>query len=137
LKTILAVSYLCILNSGFGQTNEIDSQINIIEKANVVSGYNKGINGIISEEYLAYLKLREICSFPELRYLIEHKNPHVRAYAFMALSIKNPKLAEAALNDHRSDFEMITVMDGCFGERKTVAAFMRSKGLSLGKPLGF
>jgi hypothetical protein len=119
---------ILITNCVIAQSAKIDSLVNIIVNANVVSAYTKGINGIISEEYQAYKSLIEICQSEELISLCKHQNACVRCYAFLALLKKNRTLAEEMLLSSYVDNEKVTLINGCFGQRVTVTDFMKSRG---------
>ncbi|MCP9756816.1 hypothetical protein EGI26_16750 [Lacihabitans sp. CCS-44] len=136
MKAILLVLVL-VTNYSFAQSSKIDSLVAIIEHANVVSGYTKGINGIISEEYQAYKGLIEIYKTEELIALCQHQNACVRCYAFLALLNKNRTLAEEILLKNSIDNEKVTLINGCFGQRISVSDFMKSRGREIENPYGF
>lgn len=119
MKAILLVLVL-VTNYSFAQYSKIDSLVTILENVNVVSGYTKGINGIISEEYQAYKNLIEVCKTEELITLCQHQNACVRCYAFLALFNKNRTLAEEILLKNALDNEKVTLINGCFGQRISV-----------------
>ena len=124
-------------NYTFAQSVKIDSLVAIIVNANVVSGYTKGINGIISEEYQAYKSLLENCKNEELIVLCRYPNACVRCYAFLALLNKNRTLAEEMLGSADFDNEKVTIINGCFGQRVTVSDFMKSRGREIQNPFSF
>lgn len=136
MKVILLVLVL-VTNYSFAQSSKIDSLVSIIVNANVVSGYTKGINGIISEEYQAYKDLIMICEIEELITLCKHQNACVRCYAFLALSNKKRTLAEEILLKNGIDNEQVTLINGCFGQRITVSDFMKSRGREIENPYSF
>ncbi len=124
-------------NYSFAQSSKIDSLVTIIVNANVVSGYTKGINGIISEEYQAYKSLIDICKTEELLILLKHQNACVRCYAFMAIMHKNRTLAEEKILNNNIDNEKVTLINGCFGQRITVSDFMKSRGREIENQYSF
>lgn len=126
-----------ISNYTFAQSSKIDSLVDIIVKANVVSGYTKGINGVISEEYQAFKSIIEICKTEELITILQHQNACVRCYTFLALLNKNRTLAEEILLRNTIDNEMITLINGCFGQRISVSNFMKSRGREIENPYRF
>lgn len=136
MKLILFVLVL-VTNYSFAQPSKIDSLVAIIVEANVVSGYTKGINVIISEEYQAYKGLIEICKTEELISLCQHQNACVRCYAFLALLNKNRTLAEEIKHKNSIDNEKVTLINGCFGQRISVSDFMKSRGREIENPYGF
>ncbi len=136
MKRVLFILVL-MTNYTFGQSVKIDFFVTIIENANVVSGYTKGINGIIYKEYQAYKGLIEICKTDELITLCQHQNACVRCYAFLALLNKNRTLAEEMLANAHVDNEKVTIINGCFGQRVTVSDFMKSRGREIENPFSF
>ncbi len=135
IKILLAL--VLISNYTLAQSSKIDSLVAIIVKGNVVSGYTKGINGIVSDEYQAYESIIEICKTEELITLLEHHNPCVRCYAFLALLNKNKSLAGEILLKDAIDNEKVTLINGCFGQRISVSDFIKSKGREIENPYRF
>ncbi|HLO43601.1 MAG TPA: hypothetical protein VK175_04655 [Leadbetterella sp.] len=127
MKGILLILILTT-NCTFSQSPKIDSLVSIIVNANVVSGYTKGINGIISPEYQAYQGLIKTCKSEDLIALCKHQNPCVRCYAFLALLHTNRRLAEEIFSNAVVDHEEVTLINGCFGQSITVSDLMKSRG---------
>jgi hypothetical protein len=136
MKGILLILILTT-NCTFSQSAKIDSLVSIIVNANVVSGYTKGINGIISEEYKAYQGLIKTCKSEDLKSLCKHQNPCVRCYAFLALLHTNRRIAEEMFSNAEVDHEEVTLINSCFGQRITVSDFMKSRGREIENPLIF
>jgi hypothetical protein len=136
MKGILLILILTT-NCTFSQSAKIDSLVSIIVNANVVSGYTKGINGIISPEYQAYQGLIRTCKSEDLIALCKHQNPCVRCYAFLALIHTNKIRAEEIFSNAEIDNEEVTLISGCFGQRISVSDFMKSRGRELENPLIF
>jgi len=121
----------------FAKSVKIDSLVAKIVNANVGSGYTKGINGIISEEYQAYKSLVENCKNEELIVLCRYPNACVRCYAFLALLNKNRILTEEILASANFYNEKVTIISGCFGQRVTVLDFMKSRGREIQNPISW
>jgi hypothetical protein len=126
-----------LANNTFAQPSKVDSLVNIIEDANVVSGYTKGINGIISEEYQSYKKVLQICKTEELISLLQHQNACVRCYAFLVILNKNRTLAEEILHKNSIDNEKVTLINGCYEQRISVSDFIKSRGREIDNPNHF
>lgn len=135
MKKIILLLFF-VANYSFAQSSTIDSLVAIIVDANVVSGYTKGINGIISEEYQAYQGLVRLCTSEDLMSLCKHQNACVRCYAFLALLNTNVGLAEEIISSAKSDNEKITLINGCFGQKMTVSDFIKSRGRQIESPFG-
>lgn len=136
MREILLI-LLLTTNYTLAQSNTVDSLVAIIVNANVVSGYTKGINGIISPEYQAYQGLIRTCKYEDLISLFKHQNPCVRCYAFLALLNTNRSLAEEMYSNAEVDNEKVTLINGCFGQRITVSDFMKSRGKEIENSLRF
>jgi hypothetical protein len=109
----------------------------IIVDANVISGYTKGINGIVSEEYQVYQGLVRLCTSEDLMSLCKHQNACLRCCAFLALLNTNVGLVEEIIASDKSDNEKVTLINGCFGQKITVSDFMKSRGRQIESSFGF
>jgi hypothetical protein len=136
MKKIIVLLFFMV-NYSFAQSSKIDSLVAIIVDANVVSGYTKGINGIVSEEYQVYQGLVRLCTSEDLMSLCKHQNACVRCYAFLALLNTNGRLAEEIIASANSDNEKITLINGCFGQKITVSDFMKSRGRQIESSFAF
>jgi hypothetical protein len=136
MKKIIVLLFF-VVNYSFAQSSKIDSLVAIIVDANVISGYTKGINGIVSEEYQVYQGLVRLCTSEDLMSLCKHQNACVRYCAFLALLNTNVGLVEEIISSAKSDKEKITLINGCFGQKITFSDFMKSRGRQIESSFGF
>ena len=130
MKKNLLLLFLFLLSQySFAQANneKLDSLVSTFSNSVTVSGYSKGIAGIISEEYLAYNELFKVASNEQLIALTDHSNGIVKCYAFLALAQKDKRLAKDIAIKHEEDNQQIEVLKGCKSSIETVAKFMKQR----------
>ncbi|GEO07761.1 hypothetical protein [Segetibacter aerophilus] len=124
---LLAIISTFIHLISFGQNNKDDTiKIVVGEMARndvYERSYSIGYFGSYSKQLELFEKLKSIATEEQLLKLAEEsKSAIVRLYAFQALKEKKTKIPESIARKFTNDNTEVTVLWGCFGDKKTVKA---------------
>ena len=123
MKNILLI-LLLLLTSSCGQDLKFSTKkiVDKIENYNVLDYEHAYINGITTEQYKNFIKLREEASINELLELLHHKNSVVKGYASWALADKKYLKLYEILSVFLNSAEKVPIQNGCNGFQDELAS---------------
>ncbi len=94
-----------------------------LDSAEQLNDGRVGFGGFYTWEFACYEQLATVATDKQLIYLLKHKKPIVRAYAFKALAKRKKDIAKANFKQLKYDTSTICVMGGCIIRSMNVSQF--------------
>lgn len=98
-----------------------------LDSAEQLNDGRVGFTGAYTWEFACYEQLSKVATDAQLIYLLKHKKPVVRAYAFKALAKRKKDLAKANFQKVKNDTTTILVMRGCMITPMTISSFAQEE----------
>lgn len=99
----------------------VDRFVNAIEFDTIVSGRYTSQGVLPNPDFESYERIQRIATAEELRDLLVHENPVVRAYAIQAISYREIELNNDMLNMIASDTTEVLMLDGFSGRQTRIS----------------